>query len=158
MVGRVPTEWVAQEMGRRGVTLVVGIIEEHERIVPKPFWETVGITYFEISAVDTTAPDPEDIAEAVKHIAKALRSGESVLVHCMFGHGRSAAVAAAAIAFMENSDRMEEETEEEVQEEMTVRGAAEWMKNNHRSCICPNDAQLTAAEQALEKLSGCDLS
>jgi predicted protein tyrosine phosphatase len=142
LVGRVPTEWVAKQMDLMGVKLVVGIIEEHERIVPKSFWgDELGMTYLEINTVDTQAPDSEDIAEAVRHIASTLARGDSVLVHCMFGHGRSAAVAAAAVSFMER-DRSK----------MSVRDAVEWIKNNHRSCICPNSAQLFAAEQAVQKL------
>ncbi|MFT3698059.1 MAG: dual specificity protein phosphatase family protein [Kofleriaceae bacterium] len=51
-----------------------------------------GRTYLTIPTLDARAPTPEQICEAVD---VALANGGLVFVHCAFGHGRSATVAAA---------------------------------------------------------------
>ena len=53
-----------------------------------------GRTYLAIPALDATAPTPAQIARAVDAV---LAANGAAFIHCAFGHGRSATVAAAVL-------------------------------------------------------------
>ncbi len=58
------------------------------------------IVYLCLPVLDGTAPPLEMIGAGARFIANAMAAGRPVLVHCTFGHGRSAAVSAAALMHM----------------------------------------------------------
>lgn len=73
-----------------GTTLVVDLCAE----LTEPAAVTAGATYLLIPTLDATAPTPADIARAVDAV---LATPGAAFIHCAFGHGRSATVAAAVL-------------------------------------------------------------
>ena len=71
------------------VTMVVDLCAEF------PVSRAVGDrTYLTIPTLDATSPTPEQLVRAVDDI---LATGGDAFIHCAFGHGRSATVAAAVL-------------------------------------------------------------
>ncbi len=85
-VGRRPR---AHELGS-DIAMVVDLCAE----MPAARGVHDGRTYLTIPTLDARAPTPRQIAEAVDQVVAA---GGPALIHCAFGHGRSATVAAAVL-------------------------------------------------------------
>ena len=74
-----------------GVTLIVDLTSEFG----EPRAMRAGRTYLCLLTLDNAAPDPEAFRNAVR---QAAAWDGAVYIHCALGHGRSALVAAAALA------------------------------------------------------------
>jgi protein-tyrosine phosphatase len=86
--------------------------------------------YLSIPTLDATSPTPDQIAHAVETM---LAAGGPVFVHCAFGHGRSATVAAALLI------RRDDATLEDVERQLRA----------HRPRIGLNDHQWRALADAV---------
>jgi protein-tyrosine phosphatase len=73
-----------------GVTLVVDLCAE----LPEAPGVAAGRGYLALPTLDATAPTPAQIAAAVDAV---LATPGAAFIHCAFGHGRSATVAAAVL-------------------------------------------------------------
>jgi len=73
-----------------GVAIVVDLCAD----MPEAPGVTTGRAYLSIPALDATAPTPAQIARAVDAM---LAAPGAAFIHCAFGHGRSATVAAALL-------------------------------------------------------------
>jgi hypothetical protein len=73
-----------------GIAMVVDLCAE----LPKAPGVTDGRAYLTIPTLDATAPPALEIARAVDAV---LGAGGPAFIHCAFGHGRSATVAAALL-------------------------------------------------------------
>ena len=89
-----------------------------------------GRTYLAIPALDATAPTPAEIARAVDAV---LAANGAAFIHCAFGHGRSATVAAAVLV------RRGDATLADVEQKMRA----------HRPRIGLNARQLDALGEAI---------
>jgi protein-tyrosine phosphatase len=89
-----PGVWVGRRPRRHelpaGIAIVVDLCAE---LAEAP-GVIEGRTYLAIPALDATAPAPAEIARAVDAV---LAAGGPAFIHCAFGHGRSATVAAALL-------------------------------------------------------------
>lgn len=89
-----PGVWVGRRPHLRelppGIAVVVDLCAE----LPAAPGVATGRTYLCIPTLDSTAPPPAAIARAVDAMIAA---NGGVFVHCAFGHGRSATVAAALL-------------------------------------------------------------
>jgi protein-tyrosine phosphatase len=89
-----PGVWVGRRPRRHelppGIAIVVDLCAE----LPAGPGVAEGRRYLAIPTLDATSPTPEQIARAVDAM---LAAGGSAFVHCAFGHGRSATVAAALL-------------------------------------------------------------
>ena len=65
--------------------------------------EAAGMAFRSLPTPDFGEPEPEALREALRWLEHALRAGQTVLVHCRAGLGRSGTVAAALI-IMRGSD------------------------------------------------------
>lgn len=73
---------------RSDIKIVIDLCAE----LPAAHGVADGRTYISIPTLDARSPSPEQIADAVDHVIAA---DGPALIHCAFGHGRSATVAAA---------------------------------------------------------------
>ncbi len=71
-----------------GVTIVVDLCAEFPRAAG------IACAYLTIPTLDATSPTPAQLAGAVDAV---LAAGGAAFIHCAFGHGRSATVAAAVL-------------------------------------------------------------
>jgi protein-tyrosine phosphatase len=110
-----------------GIAIVVDLCAD----LPEAPGVASGRVYLSIPTLDATSPTPDEIARAVDTM---LAAGGPVFVHCAFGHGRSATVAAALLI------RRGEATLEDV--ERTMRA--------HRPRIGLNDHQRRALAEAVK--------
>jgi len=78
-----------------GIGAVLDMIAEFAP--PRELRNHGGIVYMSIPVLDGTAPSMKDLEHGVRFIREAFGAGRKVLVHCTFGHGRSATVVAAAM-------------------------------------------------------------
>lgn len=89
-----PGVWVGRRPHLRelppGIAIVVDLCAE----LPAASGVATGRTYLCIPTLDSTAPPPAAIARAVEAM---LAANGGVFIHCAFGHGRSATVAAALL-------------------------------------------------------------
>jgi protein-tyrosine phosphatase len=68
-----------------------GLVVEGERA------EACGLTFYRLPTPDRTAPDRDGTAALAKTLHGHLAQGDSVVVHCWAGIGRSSTVAAATL-------------------------------------------------------------
>jgi len=89
-----PGVWVGRRPRRHelpdGIAIVVDLCAE----LPAARGVAGGRGYLAIPTLDATSPTPDQIARAVDSM---LAAGGAVFIHCAFGHGRSATVAAALL-------------------------------------------------------------
>ena len=86
--------WEAGALQTRGVTVVIDLTSElptAAAFAKSPF-ERYGVP-----TLDRGAPPAAVFDEAVRWVAAKVTSGQSVYVHCAFGRGRSATLAAAVL-------------------------------------------------------------
>jgi protein-tyrosine phosphatase len=76
-----------------GINAVVNIRAEHED--DTNFYREHSIDYVSYKIPDVAAPDPDTIEQAVQWMRYEIENGQTVLVHCAKGRGRSATLAAA---------------------------------------------------------------
>jgi protein-tyrosine phosphatase len=89
-----PGVWVGRRPRRHelppGIAIVVDLCAE----LPEAPGVTDGRAYLAIPTLDATSPTPDQIARAVDAM---LAARGPAFIHCAFGHGRSATVAAALL-------------------------------------------------------------
>lgn len=89
-----PGIWVGRRPRRHelpaGIAIVVDLCAE----LPEAPGVAAGRGYLAIPALDATAPAPAEIVRAVDAV---LAAPGAAFIHCAFGHGRSATVAAAVL-------------------------------------------------------------
>jgi protein-tyrosine phosphatase len=89
-----PGVWVGRRPRRHelpsGIAIVVDLCAE----LPAGPGVADGRRYLAIPTLDATSPTPDQIAGAVDAV---LEAGGAAFIHCAFGHGRSATVAAALL-------------------------------------------------------------
>lgn len=76
-----------------GVAIVVDLCAELAELRDV----VAGRAYLVIPTLDATSPTPAQLARAVDEILPAIAGGGAAFIHCAFGHGRSATVAAAVL-------------------------------------------------------------
>jgi protein-tyrosine phosphatase len=89
-----PGVWVGRRPRRHelppGIAIVVDLCAE----LPEAPGVADGRRYLSIPTLDATSPPPPEIARAVDAV---LAANGPMFIHCAFGHGRSATVAAAVL-------------------------------------------------------------
>ncbi|MCW8131016.1 MAG: dual specificity protein phosphatase family protein [Planctomycetota bacterium] len=90
LIGALPFEGDVDALHAEGVRAVVNTCEEYAG--PGKAYARLGIAQLRIPTVDFTPPALEDIERAVSFMKERAARGESVLVHCKAGRGRSATV------------------------------------------------------------------
>jgi protein-tyrosine phosphatase len=89
-----PGVWVGRRPRRHelpaGIAIVVDLCAE----LPEAPGVAAGHRYLAIPTLDATAPSPGDIVRAVDAV---LAAPGAAFIHCAFGHGRSATIAAAVL-------------------------------------------------------------
>jgi protein-tyrosine phosphatase len=86
--------WVGRRPRARELPDGVGIVVDLCADLPEAPGVATGRAYLSIPALDATAPTPAQIAGAVDTM---LATPGAAFIHCAFGHGRSATVAAALL-------------------------------------------------------------
>ncbi len=114
-------------LDEHGITVVVDMVAEFPG--PPSVRCDPEVRYLAVPVFDGCPPDLGDIRGAADFLARAVENGEGALVHCTFGHGRSATVAAAALIELGDADDPE--------------GALEVLKRLERR-IMPSVDQLAA--------------
>ncbi|MFO8058651.1 MAG: dual specificity protein phosphatase family protein [bacterium] len=76
-----------------GIKAVLDLIAEFGP--PSGIARDPGMTYLALPVLDGTAPSLSDLDQAARFVHNARQAGAPLLVHCTFGHGRSATVIAA---------------------------------------------------------------
>lgn len=80
---------------QEGISATLDLVAEFP--APNNLLDDPGIVYLCLPVIDGTAPSSRDLEAAVAFVALARRAGRRTLVHCAFGHGRSAMVIACAL-------------------------------------------------------------
>jgi protein-tyrosine phosphatase len=78
----------------RGVTVIVDLTSE---LPPAGVFAAAPFERYAVPTLDRAPPPPAVFDEAVRWIAARIASGHAVYVHCAFGRGRSATIAAAVL-------------------------------------------------------------
>lgn len=89
-----PGVWVGRRPRAHELPPGVGIVVDLCADLPEAPGVATGRAYLSIPALDSTAPTPAQIAGAVDTM---LTTPGAAFIHCAFGHGRSATVAAALL-------------------------------------------------------------
>ncbi len=121
-----PGIWVGRRPRARelppGIAIVIDLCAEF----PAARGIRHGRTYLAIPTLDATAPTPEQIVQAVDAVMAA--SG-AAFIHCAFGHGRSATVAAAVVI------RRGDATLEDVEAKMRARRSRIGLNAHQRAAL-----------------------
>ncbi len=80
---------------RAGIKAVLDMVAEFGP--PSLLVNAPDMTYLALPVLDGTAPSLSDLEKAVHFVENSRQRGLPVLVHCTFGHGRSATVTAAGL-------------------------------------------------------------
>jgi protein-tyrosine phosphatase len=59
-----------------------------------------GLSFVEFPIPDFSVPDAQALQDLARHLAKAIRKGDYIVIHCRGGSGRSGVVAGAALIAM----------------------------------------------------------
>ncbi|HUT53618.1 MAG TPA: dual specificity protein phosphatase family protein [bacterium] len=94
------------ELKRSGISAVLDMIAEFS--APPELVADDAFLYAAIPALDGTAPTLAELEQGARFLEAALAAGRKALVHCTFGHGRSATMAAAALIVMGDAGTPEE--------------------------------------------------
>lgn len=78
-----------------GIDAVVDLVAEFE--APAAIARDPAVSYLCVPTLDGTPMSASELAAAARFVEQSVRDGRTVLVHCTFGHGRSATVMAAAL-------------------------------------------------------------
>jgi protein-tyrosine phosphatase len=81
-----------------GISAVLDLIAEFE--APPELRSDPGFLYAAVPVLDGTAPTLKEMMLGAHFLAGSIEAGRKALVHCTFGHGRSALMAAAALMVM----------------------------------------------------------
>jgi len=97
-LGALPTIFHENELKEMNIKAVVNCCDEDRG--PTSIYNKLGIEQLYIPTIDHTEPSVKDIERAVREfIEPHTNAGENVLIHCMAGRGRSAAVALCWLAY-----------------------------------------------------------
>jgi atypical dual specificity phosphatase len=96
------------KLRREGVTAVLSLTEDHERLVPAEvghsfLWEQVPIP----DGFTGGIPTEEQFAQTMQLLDRWYRKGHAVYVHCLAGVGRSASVCSLYVARCQNLSLLE---------------------------------------------------
>jgi len=95
-LGALPTRWHAGSLRRLEVKAVVNMCDED--VGPVDLYKQLGIEQLWLPTIDHLEPSIDSVRSAVKFIEEHVASKQKVLIHCMVGIGRSAAVAICWLA------------------------------------------------------------
>jgi hypothetical protein len=94
----------SESLRARGVTVVLDLTSE---LPPAGVFARAPFTRHAVPTLDRAPPPTEVFDEAVRRAAEAITAGQSVYVHCAFGRGRSATVAAAVLVALGRAEDAE---------------------------------------------------
>ena len=89
-----PEEWPG--LAAQGITLVVSLCMDDEYVAPGPD-ETAGVKHESVPVEDHDVLPAAQLTELANRVADAVRAGDTVLIHCREGRGRSPMVACAVL-------------------------------------------------------------
>ncbi len=92
-----------------GISAVLDLTAEFDE--PKYIRENHDIEYICIPVLDGSTPTMREFAQSAFFVSEAVKSGRKVLVHCIFGHGRSASSAVAALIVLGDAKDVDEAIE-----------------------------------------------
>ncbi|MDA4136580.1 MAG: dual specificity protein phosphatase family protein [Thaumarchaeota archaeon] len=75
-----------------GVNSILTLTEDP---LPRKFLDGSGVASLHVQMSDHEPPSQESLSKAVRHIEGEIRKGNSVVVHCLAGQGRTGSVVAA---------------------------------------------------------------
>lgn len=132
-----------------GIDAVVNIrAERHDDV---EFYERHGIDYLQLKVLDILLPPPEILDEGVAFIHKQLQAGNTVLVHCAKGRGRSNTLLAAylmrhrGMSYVEANRLIKEKRALSNLQSRHQRALEEWLRQH--------DADQTTVSQEIEVAS-----
>jgi atypical dual specificity phosphatase len=96
------------KLRREGITAVLSLTENHERLVPSELshsflWEQVPIP----DGYRGGVPTEEQFAQTMQILDRWFRKGHVVYVHCLAGVGRSASVCSLYLAYRQSFSLLE---------------------------------------------------
>lgn len=94
-IGSRLTQQEVASLRRDGVCCVLDMVAEFA--APRALSESSDFSYRCIPVLDGAAPTFAELQQGVEFLCLSLGRGEKAIVHCTFGHGRSALVAAACL-------------------------------------------------------------
>jgi hypothetical protein len=87
---------------KAGITAVLDMVAEFE--APDELRADPRIAYVALPVLDGTTPSLAEIEMGARFLTETMAAGRKALVHCTFGHGRSAMLAAAALIRIHDAD------------------------------------------------------
>jgi len=93
-LGSLPTAADLPALERAGVSAVLDLVAEMEG--PAAL-RAEGRRYLALPTLDGASPSLRDFGRGVEFVAACREEGRKTLIHCTFGHGRSAAMMAAVL-------------------------------------------------------------
>jgi len=103
-IGARPTTDDLHLLRENNINTVLDMVAEFED--PEELREEM--KYLSVPVMDGTAPSDTDLFEGAKFAADAVAAGNRVLVHCTFGHGRSATACAGALLMLGDAASVED--------------------------------------------------
>ncbi len=128
--------WEVEALRSRGVTVVIDLTSELPTAAP---FARAPFERYGVPTLDRGAPPAAVFDEAVRWTAAKVASGASVYVHCAFGRGRSATLAAAVLIALGRA--------KDAAEALAMVAAA-------RPSVSVKGEQLTALEGFMERRRG----
>ena len=78
-----------------GISAVLDLVAEFD--APESIRNNPEIEYICIPVLDGSTPTLREFAQSAYFVSEAIKTGRKVLVHCIFGHGRSASSVVASL-------------------------------------------------------------
>ena len=112
---------------QKGINAVVDMRAERQDDLE--LFERENVDYLQLKVLDVLVPSPEQLDEGVAFIHDHIQAGDTVLIHCAKGRGRSATMTAAYLM------RYEGFTYEEAKELLDRKRPLTNLQNRHRKTL-----------------------